>query len=39
MVATEINKGGVPLWFGLWPFQVAWWHLDVAAQYFAEILK
>jgi len=35
---NQNQQGGGSLWCGLWFFQVAWWHLDVAAQYFEEIL-
>ena len=39
MAATGINKGGVSLSCGLWPFVVVWRHFHVAGRNFEEILQ
>ena len=37
MVASRINKEGVSLWCGLWPFAVIWQHFHVVGRNFEEI--
>ena len=39
MAATGINKGGMSLLCGLWPFVVVWWHFHVAGWYFEKIIQ